>query len=95
MNNPSLAERQEELRLRHTAQNVVNDAKPRLPEFLSVMDIAKSLKLSYNTVKRLVKDDPEVLKLNNPETRRKRAYCTYRIPVSSYTRLIEKLKAGN
>jgi hypothetical protein len=62
--------------------------------YYTVAEVADHLKLSYNTVKRLVADDPDILQLNRPETRNKRGYTTRRIPQAAYHRLIERLKAA-
>jgi hypothetical protein len=62
--------------------------------YYTIAEVASHLKLSYNTVKRLVADDPDVLRLDRPETRSKRGYTTRRIPQAAYHRLIERLRVA-
>ena len=57
----------------------------------SVPEVAKMWKLSDEKVREIFRNEPGVLKLNCPETLRKRGYCTLRIPESVLKRVHERL----
>lgn len=68
---------------------------PAFEKHLSVSEIASLWGLSRDTVRRIFRDHPGVLKLDRPETRRKRGYLSMRIPESVVLRVHEQLrKAG-
>ena len=48
----------------------------------SIPEVASLWNLSQDTVRRIFRDVPGVLKIVRPETKRKRAYITLRIPQS-------------
>jgi hypothetical protein len=43
-------------------------------------ELARAWQLSENSIRRLFQDEPGVFILGNPNPRRKRGYCTLRIP---------------
>jgi hypothetical protein len=49
-------------------------------EVFTPAEIAKALKLSTNTVRRLFQDEPGVIKIGEANPREKRGYQTLRIP---------------
>ena len=57
----------------------------------SVPEVAKMWKLSDEKIRELFRDEPGVLKLDCPETLRKRGYCTLRIPQSVLDRVHQRL----
>ena len=62
--------------------------------FYTVQELAEEWKFSEKVVRRLVKDDPDVMKLSGPGLltgTAKRAYVTLRIPESVKIRIREQL----
>jgi hypothetical protein len=53
-----------------------------LDKHFTVSELASLWHLSKDTIRSLFRDEPGVLKLDAPETRSKRGYCTLRIPES-------------
>lgn len=63
-----------------------------LEKHWTVQEVATKLHLGYNSVKRLVKSNPRVLKIKRPETLHKRGYCSYRIPQSVVDEIMAELR---
>jgi hypothetical protein len=62
--------------------------------FYTVQEVAALWKLSVKTVRRLVKDDPDTMKLVGPGIyagTAKRSHITLRIPESTLSRMQERL----
>jgi hypothetical protein len=59
-------------------------------EFFTVGEIAKLLKISPDSVSRHFENEPGVIDLGSPETRRKRRYRVLRIPVTVLNRFLHK-----
>jgi hypothetical protein len=53
-----------------------------LERHYSVAEVASLWNLSEDSIRRLFRDKPGVLKLDSPERLRKRGYCVLRIPES-------------
>jgi hypothetical protein len=53
-----------------------------LERHYSVAEVASLWNLSHDSIRRLFRDKPGVLKLDSPERLRKRGYCVLRIPES-------------
>ena len=60
---------------------------------LTVVEVAEIWRLHRSTIERIFYDEPGVLKIVRPETRRKRRYVTMRIPESVVARVHERLHA--
>ncbi len=61
---------------------------------LTVVEVAEIWRLHRSTIERIFYDEPGVLKIERPETRRKRRYVTMRIPESVVARVHERLHAA-
>jgi hypothetical protein len=64
------------------------------PEFCTVQELAAKWKLSEKVIRRLVRDEPDVMKLYGPGLlmgTAKRGHVTLRIPVSVVIRIREQL----
>lgn len=55
---------------------------PALEKHYSVSEIATMWQLSEDTVRKVFRDEPGVLRLGSGETRRKRGYVVLRVPES-------------
>ena len=64
---------------------------PALEEHLTCRQVAKQWNSSVDTVRRIFRDEPGVLKIERPETLHKRGYVSLRIPVSIVERVHRKL----
>jgi len=53
-----------------------------LEKHFTVSQIATLWQLSKDSIRRIFKDRPDVLKMSAPETRFKRGYCVLRVPES-------------
>jgi hypothetical protein len=51
-----------------------------LEKHYTVSEVATLWQLSEDSIRRIFRDKPGVLKLNSPETLKKRGYCVLRIP---------------
>lgn len=60
----------------------------------SVQEIAKMWNWSDNTVRRLFRDEPGVIKIGSPETRFKQKHWQLSIPESVLLRVHAKLRNG-
>ena len=58
----------------------------------SVAELAALWNLNPESIRRIFRDRPDVLKLNSPEKLRKRGYCVLRIPESVAQRVHEQLR---
>ncbi len=65
-----------------------------LERHLTVVEVAQMWGLHRSTIERIFYEEPGVLKLERPETRRKRRYVTMRIPESVVGRVHERLRGG-
>jgi hypothetical protein len=57
----------------------------------SVQELAKLWGLGVDKIRELFEDEPGVIKLQNPATRKKRAYTTLRIPETVAARVQSRL----
>ncbi len=64
---------------------------PALEEHLTCRQVAKQWTSSVDTVRRISRDEPGVLKIKRPETLHKRGYVSLRIPVSVVERVHRRL----
>ena len=64
-----------------------------LEKHYAVGEVADMWNLSDETIRRLFRDEPGVIKIGDEERRRKRAYFVLRIPESVVLRVHEKLKS--
>ena len=64
---------------------------PALEEHLTCRQIAKLWHSSVDTVRRIFRDEPGVLRIERPETLHKRGYVSLRIPISVVERVHRKL----
>jgi len=60
-----------------------------LEKHYTVADVASLWQLSEDSIRRIFRDHPGVLKLASPEQRFKRGYCVLRIPES----VVQKMHA--
>jgi len=58
----------------------------------SVQELAEMWKLSKDTIRRLFRDEPGVIKINATPGRRKRSYVVLRLPESVVLRVHERLR---
>jgi len=58
---------------------------------LTVQELAERLRLSPQTIRRLLSDDPDVKRIIGPSWGMKRTYVTLRIPMSVANRLNRRL----
>jgi hypothetical protein len=58
-------------------------------------ELADTWGLSVKVIREIFSSEPGVLKVDRPETRNKRGYCTMRIPESIVVRVHKKLTAGS
>ena len=58
-------------------------------------EIAGTWGLSVKVIRQISLSEPGVLKVDRPETRNKRGYCTMRIPESVVVRVHKKLTGGS
>ena len=63
-----------------------------LEKHYSVSEVAKLWSLSEDTIRKLFRDDPAVLKIGEEEKLHKRGYLVLRIPESVLLRTHEKLR---
>ncbi len=64
-----------------------------LEKHYAVGEVADMWNLSDETIRRLFRDEPGVIKIGDEERRRKRSYFVLRIPESVVLRVHEKLKS--
>jgi hypothetical protein len=57
----------------------------------TVQEVAEKWHLSEKAVRSLFRDEPGVIKIEAPETRFKRGYCTLRVPESVVQRVHARL----
>ena len=57
-------------------------------------ELAEAWGLSVKVIREIFSSEPGVLKIDRPETRKKRGYCTMRIPESVAVRLHKRLTGG-
>lgn len=67
---------------------------PALEKHYTVAEVAGLWNLSEDTIRKLFRDDPAVLKIGVGEKRFKRGYVVLRIPESIVLRTHEKLRAS-
>lgn len=60
----------------------------------TVQEIAEKWHLSETVIRALFRDEPGVIKIDSPERRFKRGYCTLRIPESVALRVHTRLGQG-
>ena len=60
-------------------------------EILTPAEIAKANKFDPETVRRLFRDEPGVIKLGHPRKGRKKPYFTLRIPRQVYDRVMSRM----
>lgn len=58
-------------------------------------ELAETWGLSVKVIRQIFSSENGVLKMNRPETRNKRGYCTMRIPESVVVRVHKRLTAGS
>jgi transcriptional regulator GlxA family with amidase domain len=63
-----------------------------LEQHFSVPQIAKMWALSEDSIRRIFRDEPGVVRLDSPERLKKRGYLTMRIPHSVVQRVHERLR---
>ena len=63
-------------------------------EFFTIADVAKMLKVSPDTVSRLLGNEPGVIDLGSPERRHKRRYRVLRIPAAVLNRFLHKKRVA-
>lgn len=61
----------------------------------TIQEIAEKWHLSEKAVRSLFRDEPGVIKIEAPETRFKRGYCTLRLPESVVQRVHSRLGRQN
>jgi hypothetical protein len=57
-------------------------------------ELAETWGLSVKVIREIFSSEPGVLKVDRPETRNKRGYCTIRIPESVVVRVHKRLTGG-
>lgn len=57
-------------------------------------ELAETWGLSVKLIRQIFSSEPGVLKMDRPETRNKRGYCTMRIPESVVVRVHKRLIGG-
>jgi hypothetical protein len=57
-------------------------------------EVAEMWGLSVKVIRQIFSNEPGVLKLDRPERRNKRGYCTMRIPESVVVRVHKRLTGG-
>ena len=67
---------------------------PLLEKHYSIPEIAAALQLDPNTIRKIFRDTPGVVKVAHPSKRRKRPYVTLRIPQSVLERRLAELRAA-
>jgi hypothetical protein len=63
-----------------------------LEKHYSVSEVASLWNLSEDSIRRIFRDKPGVLKLDSPERLRKRGYCVLRIPESVVQKVHAELR---
>jgi hypothetical protein len=58
-------------------------------------ELAVTWALSIKVIREIFSNEPGVLKVDSPETRNKRGYCTMRIPESVVVRIHKRLTGGS
>jgi AraC-like DNA-binding protein len=58
----------------------------------SIKEVAERWGLSENTVRDLFRDEADVMRIDRPKTRGKRAYSTLRIPASVVQRVHRRMR---
>jgi hypothetical protein len=58
-------------------------------------ELAKTWGLSVKVIREIFSNEPGVLKVDRPETRNKRGYCTMGIPESVVVRVHKRLTGGS
>ena len=58
-------------------------------------ELAETWGLSVKVIRQIFSSEDGVLKMDRPETRNKRGYCTMRIPESVVVRVHKRLTAGS
>jgi len=64
------------------------------PEFFTIAEVARMLKVSPDTVSRRFEHEPGVIDLGLPERRHKRRYRVLRIPAAALNRLLHKKRVA-
>ncbi len=62
-----------------------------VPVFYNAEDIAKILKISATTARRLFADEDGVFRIANDPSRGKRSYVTMRVPAHVFERVVRRL----
>ena len=73
---------------------VGHGAATALERHYSPDEVAEMWGLSVKVIRQIFSSEPGVLKVDRPETRNKRGYCTMRIPESVVMRVHKKLTGG-
>ncbi len=63
-------------------------------EYFTVAEVAKLLKVSPDTVSRLLENEPGVIDLGSPERLHKRRYRVLRIPAAVLNRFLHKKRVA-
>ena len=61
--------------------------QPALERHFTVKEVAEMWGISQDLVRDVVRDEPGVLRIERPETRKKRGYATVRVPQSVMERV--------
>lgn len=61
-----------------------------MEQYYTPREVAQKLAVSYRTVLRLFRDDPNVFRFGTDETVTRRGYISIRIPQSSIDKIIHK-----
>lgn len=82
MPRPTLADQQRELKSRLRSDAVHRHPEAWCEQHFTVRQLADLWAMSTETVRRLIENDPDVMRIGEGETRNKGRYFTYFIPES-------------
>jgi hypothetical protein len=76
-------------------RGIVHSAAIALERHYKPEEISENWGLSEKVIREIFSAEPGVLKIDRPETRTKRGYCTMRIPESVMVRVHKRLTGGS
>jgi hypothetical protein len=84
-----------EARMTPSVRGIGHGAATALERHYRPDDVAEMWGLSVKVIRAIFAAEPGVLKVDRPETRNKRGYCTMRIPESVVVGVHKRLTAGS
>lgn len=70
------------------------NSEPRDEPHFTPEELATSRKVHPNTIRKIFVDEPGVLRLGHPASRKRRQYFTLRIPASVAERVFKRMTVG-